>query len=66
MPHGALHPRHVGVAVGTRDVEGAHARCVEQGIACTELDVTPWGDGGSIRFFFAEVGGIVFEVMRVE
>jgi hypothetical protein len=27
--------------------------------------VTPWGTGG-IRFFFVEVGGIVFEVMRAE
>ena len=53
------------VAVGTRNLERAHDRCVERGIACTDLDVTKWGEGG-IRFFFAEVGGIVFEVMRVE
>lgn len=53
------------VAVGTRHLERAHERCVERGIACTEPAVTGWGDG-SIRFFFAEVGGIVFEVMRAE
>ena len=53
------------VAIGTRNLEEAHERCVERGIPCTEPAVTPWGDGG-IRFFFAEVGGIVFEVMRAE
>lgn len=53
------------VAVGTRHVERAYERCVAAGIPCTEPALTPWGDGG-IRFFFAEVGGIVFEVMRAE
>jgi hypothetical protein len=54
-----------GVAIGTRHLERAHERCVARGIPCTEPAVTAWGDG-SIRFFFAEVGGIVFEVMRAE
>jgi catechol 2,3-dioxygenase-like lactoylglutathione lyase family enzyme len=53
------------VAIGTRNLERAHERCVERGIPCTELALTPWGDAG-IRFFFAEVGGIVFELMRAE
>ena len=53
------------VAIGTRHLERAHARCVERDIPCTEPSVTPWGDG-SIRFFFAEVGGIVFEILRAE
>jgi hypothetical protein len=53
------------VAIGTRNVERAHQRCVERGLPCTEPAVTPWGDG-AITFFFAEVGGIVFEVMRAE
>jgi catechol 2,3-dioxygenase-like lactoylglutathione lyase family enzyme len=53
------------VAIGTRHVERAHQRCVERGIACTDPSLTSWGEGG-IRFFFAEVGGIVFEVMRAE
>ncbi|HSS11567.1 MAG TPA: VOC family protein [Acidimicrobiales bacterium] len=53
------------VAVGTRHLERAHARCIEQGIPCTEPRLTAWGSSG-IRFFFAEVGGIVFEVMRAE
>lgn len=54
-----------GVAIGTRHLERAHERCVERGIPCTQPAVTAWGEG-SIRFFFAEVGGIVFEVMRAE
>ncbi len=59
-------PKVWGVAIGTRDLEGAHARCVEHGIPCTDVQLTDWHDGGSIRFFFAEVGGIVFEVLRAE
>ncbi len=58
-------PHIWGVAIGTRDIEGAHERCVAAGLPCTEPAVTPWGTGG-IRFFFVEVGGIVFEVMRAE
>lgn len=58
-------PHVWGIAIGTRHLERAHERCVERGIPCTEPALTPWGDGG-IRFFFAEVGGIVFEVMRAE
>jgi hypothetical protein len=54
-----------GVAIGTRHLERAHERCVARGIPCTDLALTAWGDAG-IRFFFAEVGGIVFEVMRAE
>lgn len=53
------------VAVGTRNLERAHQRCVERGIPCTEEVLTNWGERG-IRYFFAEVGGIVFEVMRAE
>jgi hypothetical protein len=53
-------------AVGTRNLEQAHARCVERGIPCSDMQLVPWGDGQGIRAFFAEVGGIVFEVMRVE
>ncbi len=53
------------VAIGTRHVEEAHKRCVERGIPCSEMNLVPWGDG-NIRAFFAQVGGIVFEVMRVE
>jgi len=51
------------VAVGTRHIERANERCKERGIPCTDVGKTPWGDG-ALEFFFAEVGGIVFEVLR--
>ena len=54
------------VAVGTRNLEQAHSRCEERGIRCSDMQLVPWGDDQGIRAFFAEVGGIVFEVMRVE
>jgi hypothetical protein len=60
-------PKVWGVAIGTRHVERAHDRCVERGLPCTDVQVTPWGQsGGAVTFFFVEVGGIVFEVMRAE
>lgn len=57
-------PKVWGIAIGTRHLERAHERCVERDIPCTELRITPWGDDGTINYFFAEVGGIIFEVMR--
>lgn len=54
------------VAVGTRHLERAHQRCVERDIPCSDMQLVPWGDGQGVRAFFAEVGGIIFEVMRVE
>ena len=59
-------PRIWGVAIGTRDLEGAHRRCVEHGFPCTDPDIVEWHGADSIRYFFAEVGGVVFEVIRVE
>ncbi len=53
-----------GAAVGTRHLERAHERCAAEGIRCTGIQETTWGDG-EIQFFFAEVGGIIFEVMRL-
>ena len=53
------------VAVGTRNLEQAHARARARDIPCTELGFTEWGDGGA-RYFFAEVGGVLFEVLRIE
>jgi catechol 2,3-dioxygenase-like lactoylglutathione lyase family enzyme len=57
------------VAIGTRDIDGAHERCVAAGIPCTDPGIVPgWGANGegAIRFFYAEVGGVVFEVMKAE
>lgn len=60
-------PKVWGVAIGSRHVERAHERCIERGLPCTDVQTTPWGlDGGAVTFFFVEVGGIVFEVMRAE
>jgi hypothetical protein len=53
------------VAVGTRNLEQAHARARARDIPCTDLDFTEWGEGGA-RYFFAEVGGVMFEVLRIE
>ena len=48
-------------------MERAHDRCVERGLPCTDVRSTPWGqEGGGVTFFFVEVGGLVFEVLRVE
>lgn len=52
-----------GIAVGTRHLERAHERAEAAGIPVTPLGKTPWGEG-ALEFFFAEVGGIVFEVLR--
>jgi catechol 2,3-dioxygenase-like lactoylglutathione lyase family enzyme len=54
------------VAVGTRHIERAHQRCVERGIPCSEMQLVDWNERDGIRAFFAEVGGILFEVLRVE
>jgi hypothetical protein len=59
-------PRIWGVAIGTRDLEGAYQRARDRGFRCTVPDKVEWHGADSIRFFFAEVGGVVFEVLRVE
>jgi hypothetical protein len=59
-------PRIWSIAVGTRHIERAHKRCVEAGIPCSDLQLVDWNEKDGVRAFFAEVGGILFEVMRVE
>ena len=54
------------VAVGTRHIERAHQRCKERGIPCSDVQLVDWNERDGVRAFFAEVGGILFEVMRVE
>ena len=54
------------VAIGTRHIERAHARCLERGIPCSDMQLVDWNEKDGVRAFFAEVGGVVFEVMRVE
>jgi hypothetical protein len=59
-------PRIWSIAVGTRHLERAHQRCRERGIPCSETQAVPWGEKESVRAFLVEVGGLVFEVLRVE
>jgi hypothetical protein len=59
-------PRLWSVAIGTRHIERAHQRCKERGIPCSDLQLVDWNERDGVRAFFAEVGGILFEVMRVE
>jgi catechol 2,3-dioxygenase-like lactoylglutathione lyase family enzyme len=54
------------IAVGTRHIERAHERCVARGIPCSDVQLVDWNERDGVRAFFAEVGGILFEVMRVE
>jgi hypothetical protein len=54
------------VAVGTRHIERAHERCLERKIPCSDVQLVDWNERDGIRAFFAEVGGILFEVLRVE
>jgi catechol 2,3-dioxygenase-like lactoylglutathione lyase family enzyme len=54
------------VAIGTRHIERAHQRCKERGIPCSDMQLVDWNEKDGVRAFFAEVGGILFEVMRVE
>lgn len=54
------------VAIGTRHIERAHKRCTEAGIPCSDMQLVDWNENDGVRAFFAEVGGIMFEVMRVE
>jgi hypothetical protein len=53
------------IAIGTRDLEGAYAKCKERGLPMTEMDVTDFA-GQKVRAFFVIVGGLTFEFMRVE
>jgi catechol 2,3-dioxygenase-like lactoylglutathione lyase family enzyme len=66
MYHGE-EPHIWSVMIAAPDIEGAHAKCVEQGIPVSDIHVvTPLGTDLRCRFMFARVGGIVFELMRLE
>lgn len=53
------------VAIATRDLEGAHQRSIDRGIPVTEPRLFEF-ETQSVRAFFARVGGLLLEVMRVE
>lgn len=54
------------VAIGIRDLEGAHRRAQDRGLPVSEIAVVPFGAGQFVRYFFVRVGGLLFELMRVE
>ena len=54
------------VCIGTRNVEAAWERCKARGIPATPITVADWNERDNIVNFFCTVGGLVFEVIRVE
>ncbi|HEX5586159.1 MAG TPA: hypothetical protein VFZ17_02530 [Acidimicrobiia bacterium] len=54
------------VCIGTRYIERARERCAERGIPATPITVADWNERDNIVNFFCVVGGIMFEVIRVE
>jgi hypothetical protein len=54
------------ICIGTRNIEAAHERCQARGIPATPITVADWNERDNIRNFFCVVGGLVFEVIRVE
>jgi hypothetical protein len=54
------------VAIGTRDFEGALERAKQRGLPTSEVRVVDWSAKDRIRAFNVRVGGLNFEVMRVE
>ncbi len=54
------------VCISTRHVEDVHERARARGVQCTPIDIADWNERDNIRYFFCVVGGLMFEVMRVE
>jgi hypothetical protein len=54
------------ICIGTRHVEDAHQKCKARGIPATPITVADWNERDNIRNFFCVVGGLMFEVIRVE
>ena len=54
------------ICIGTRNIEGAHEKCLARGIPATPITVADWNERDNIRNFFCRVGGLTFEVIRVE
>lgn len=54
------------ICISTRYVEDLHARAMARGVPCTNILVTDWSADDNIRFFFCEVGKLMFEIIRVE
>ena len=54
------------VCIGTRNIEQAWERCKARGVPATPITVADWNERDNIRNFFCIVGGVTFEVIRVE
>ena len=54
------------ICIGSRYIERAHERCLARGIPATPITVADWNERDNIRNFFCIVGGVMFEVIRVE
>jgi len=54
------------VCIGTRNIEQAWERCKARGVPATPITVADWNERDNIRNFFCMVGGVTFEVIRVE
>ena len=54
------------ICVSTRDIEGVYERSMARGVPCTPITVADWNERDYIRNFFCIVGGLMFEIIRVE
>ena len=54
------------ICISTRDIEGIYERARARGVPCTPITVADWNDRDNIRNFFCVVGGLMFEIIRVE
>lgn len=54
------------VCISTRYIEDVYERCQARGVPCTDITVADWNERDNIRNFFCIVGGVMFEVIRVE
>jgi hypothetical protein len=54
------------ICISTRHIEEVYRRCQQRGVPCTPVTVADWTERDNIRNFFCVVGGLMFEVVRVE
>ncbi|MGE0880427.1 MAG: hypothetical protein AB7L13_15755 [Acidimicrobiia bacterium] len=54
------------ICISTRYIEEVYEKAVARGVPCTPITVADWNERDNIRNFFCVVGGLMFEVIRVE
>ena len=59
-------PAFWAICISTRHIESVHEKCRLRGIPATPITVADWNERDNIRNFFCIVGGLMFEVIRVE